>query len=267
MTLFKNPEVTIEENVETFTTGKSARDTLVGEGRKFKDDEALALSKLEGDRFIAQVLREKAGVMSELDRALAENKELREKSVTRLEEIATRLSESKLETPTPVTTPTIREQAPITPEQISDLVQKALAANTAKSREEQNVNEVVTKLKEKYGNNYVSELNQKVSGLGLRREFVDALAAESPKAVFELLGINAPAPQRQPELTPRNRVNTDNFVPTGSRELTMEDYRQMQNSSDPVIRRQYWSAEVQSKIHKQGSEAFNKGDLSFFDTK
>lgn len=165
-------------------------ETLVGEGKKFRDNEALAKAKFQSDNFITQLQRE--------------NAELREKAqkAQSLEEIKTQiLSGLKQETPVvpPAPQPGEQPQAP----NIEEIVTKALEAKEA-SRKAATNREVVSKaMQEKFGADAQIILREKAGELGLSLDYLARVANDSPAAFFRLIGVdtqktvapNAPAPR------------------------------------------------------------------------
>lgn len=246
--VFTPAEITTD--VETVNTG-SAFEALVGDGKKFKDNEALARSALEKDRFIAQLQQEARGRQAELERLAKSND-----TNTRLEEIMTRLSTNPSlarNEETPSATPAVPT---VTEADIQSIVARTLAAEAEKSRGNQNAMTVVGELKKLYGNDYAPRLEQRTAELGMTKDEMNTLAARSPAAFLALV-----SPVQRPNTTQQSRsfVNPESFSNQSSGEQDYSYFEKMRTSADPMERARYWLPATQMKIHNLGEKAVNDG--------
>lgn len=165
------------------TVPENALETLVGEGKKFKDVESLAKGKFQSDSYIKQ-----------LERELAEIREANQKAMT-LEEVKTAiLSQMKPAVTDPITPPAQPAQQPAAPVNDSDLEAK-IAELMAKKENEAKANGNRTKvqetLREKFGSDAQLVLNQKAKELGVTLDYLAGIANNSPTAFFKLVGLDS----------------------------------------------------------------------------
>lgn len=127
---------------------------------------------------------------TDLDRVAQENAKLKEEleRLKNIEASLEQISNKKVESQ-PAT-------QHLTEESIQDLVLKALAQKEIQSSREANISKVVNKVKELYGDKSEEAFYGKAKEIGLQPEQINKLAAESPSAVFKLLGIETSTEQR-----------------------------------------------------------------------
>lgn len=249
--IFTAPVVTAPETpVEDVVTLAD----FVGEGKKYKDNDAVAKAILHKDATIIQREKELAGLRAEL---AARN---------RLEEIADRLS--KAPEPLPPTVTTTDEQGltktGMTPEDIAKLVAATVAQERTKDVKAQNQRLVVATLQEKLGDNYPEKLRQTLASIGLTEAEANEVAAKNPKAFFAMVGVNdAPQPAVKtgdtPFAPPRTTASPS-FQPNATTK-NWDYYEAMRRSPDAKQREKYWSVSVQNEIHKQ---ALSQSDPELF---
>src|SRR6266853_6356138 len=103
---------------------KKFYDDLVGEGKKFKDPEALARSKIESDRFIANLLREQSEMRETLNKRINE-----EEFLNRLEQFSKPKSPDAGNQPPTDGTPSTA----ITPQDVEKIIETREAERVRKS--------------------------------------------------------------------------------------------------------------------------------------
>lgn len=224
---------------------------LVGAGKKYKDEQALAKAKYHADLHIQAVERSN-------DEMRADYLALLEKSKTwgNLEQ----LLDQQRQLASRDNTQTKEVEKPIDPNMIRDMVSReVLQLETSKTRE-RNAQTVVDKLKEKYGSNYQTILNEKVSQLGLSKEMVNRLAEDAPKAFFKTLELED-FPRSDPfQAPPRSTV----FQPTsGTKERTWAWYQELKKT-DPKA---YYDPKTTSQMEKDYQALgprFEDGDFKRF---
>lgn len=168
---------------------QNAFEALVGEGKKFSDPEALAKGKLEADNYIEQLKAQLAEV------------EAKVRGEENLEQMLAKIAEKQ--TPTK-SDPVVEAHQPAKPAMTDDdLAAKVRAMLEDKDRQTvitNNVNEVANRLIDVYGsetaaNEYVRKRAQE---LGVSVEFLQDVAAKSPKAFYETVRVEAPSTSAGP---------------------------------------------------------------------
>jgi hypothetical protein len=210
-------EVQVEDHTEVDQAEVKFED-FVGEGKKYRDPDAVAKAILAKDQFIEALKRENA----EMRQTVSERTNM-EEFLERLEAAKTPSSPS-----TPVTTP--REQdgkeAAVTPEAVLKLIEE----REAKKQVDANLNEVTKQLKVAFGANWKQEVQKKAEQLGTDTKWLTSVAAKSPQAVFKLLGVEQVQGNRE-TFTPPPRSSVSGAPPVSR---TSKDY-------------DYWNAQRQSK--------------------
>lgn len=207
---------------------KSVFETLVGEGKKFTDEEALAKGKQESDAFIEQLKSENEGLRQELD-----------KRVT-AEEMADRiLSSSNQGSKTEEhTSPSLSEK------DIAELVQNTISRQSEEGQMKANESAVNEKLGGVYGDKAGEFVKTKAQELGVSVSFLKSVAQKSPEAFYKTVGLGEANKEAQPTITP-NSVNTQTNTQTNSSgSRTWDDYKKMRKDNP----RQYWSPAIQNEI-------------------
>lgn len=230
---------------------------LVGEGRKYADENALAKAVVHAQAHIERLEQEQAGLREDLSKSL------------KLEEVVNKMTEHnealKAVTPTPgladpnpvTNNETIENINPgnMTPEQIQELVQNQIKSAEQVRAKETNMSQVKDKLREVWGNNYANTLAQKASDLNVGTDFLDKLAAEQPKAFLELVGANKTQEPVTNVAPPSSSVTIGNpGSGTGTRN---KNYYTKMRRENPQA---YWDPKTQMQMHEDAS---NMGD-SFY---
>lgn len=219
---------------------KSYKELLVGEGKKFADDEALAKGKWESDQFIA--------------RLQSEQEELRKELSTRmtLEEFWEKTHQNpktneEQGTPPPGE-PKAQSNAP-TKEEIAELVRQQLSEVTTQSQKVRNVEFVKQELTKTFGPNFSEKLRQRAEELGSSIEFLGSMAETQPKAFLTLMtgGVVHTTPP-QHDAPPRTQVRTEGPSPKMGK--TFKDFERMRREN-PTL---YWQASTQQEIFKAAKE-------------
>ena len=191
----------------TDTIPENVYETLVGEGKKFRDNEALARAKHQSDNFITQLQRE--------------NAELREKAqkAQSLEEIKTQILAGLREPPVvpPVQQPVEQPQTP----NLEVLVAKALETREAQTKAQANRETVQNLMREKFGADAQIILQEKARELNLSLDYLAQVAQTSPAAFSRLIGVDTARPQVPNAPAPRS---THTVAPTGTVQRTKSWY-------------------------------------------
>lgn len=161
---------------------------LVGEGRKYKDYEALAKGNYHGDIHIRNLETRVDEMREDL---------LKEQS----EKMALQAQLIELQQLTSNALPVVKEvsQPTIKTEDIQSLISselpKYMNAYETERRQKQNFETVKAKLIEAYGHNYGNAYQEKINSLGLSAEQADVIAQGSPQAFITMLGLDQPVRQ------------------------------------------------------------------------
>lgn len=224
---------------------------LVGDGKRYKDPDAVAKAVAEKDRFIEQLKAENAQVRQELQARPAVDRS--QEILDQLEALAK--PTTRLEDTTPQERVEHSDGKPsykgLTEEDVFNL----LAQREAKARAEANMNKVRTELVEKFGDKYDSVLRNLQDKLGVNQKFLDDLAAQSPAAFSKLLDDNK---EGKPVFTPPATSRPDAFKPTGGGPKPRSEYLRMKAENKAL----YDSPAIQKQMYE---DSMKLGE-AFFDT-
>jgi hypothetical protein len=185
-------------------------ETLVGEGKKFKDLEALAKGKVEADAFIVTLQNQINTLADELKQA-----NLSADRKATLENLLNSLTNTTNKTETKV------ENQPQNPSNQSgsglshDDVVKIVEAREAANRQAQNLNAALGQVKKVYGEKTTEVLTAKAKELGMSVEDLENLAKRSPQAFLNVVGVNARDNSTRPMAT-HSSVNPQGTVDPGA---------------------------------------------------
>lgn len=190
------------------TETASVLESLVGEGKKFKDVESLARGKTESDAYIAQLKAELA-----TSQATAEEAKRDRDSRKSVEELVTKALASKVpvpssETPNPASPET---KTAIPDSDLNERIRAALESRTQEEVVQNNVTSVANELVRVYGSEQKAAevIKQKAAELKVSPKFLQSTAATSPEAFYSLIGLKANESVRPN--APRGDVNTEGF--------------------------------------------------------
>lgn len=224
-------------------------DTPVIDESKYKalDKEALEKKALHADQHIETLERR-------LDELRTDYLSIQEQNKTRarLEDLIKEYDQKQLtSSPEPDTKEVERPE--IRPEQIQSLVEQEIQRHELSRRQEQNMESVKAKLKEKLGNNYQTIYKDRLQTLGLSTEFADSLAKTSPTAFMNTLGLND---VRRDSFDPPP-VNTNTFTPKTPEKRTYSYYQKMRRENPKL----YYDPKIANEMDRQ-SQALGE---EFFD--
>ena len=223
MTLFNAPDPVVPET----PVDANPLETLVGEGKKFKDVSALAHGKLEADRFVLQLQNEGKAQRDRI-KQLEEELNTRTNMQDFLDEIKSQRPQEQGNQPPPSTS----VSTPFNPADIDELLDKKLEATRRREIAQQNVDHVQQELTKTWGPDYVSKLVARARELGLSQDFLGSVAETSPKAFLEMV---IPKTQVRPEPTsiPRSGLNVGiDLSNTGVRN---QSYYNKMKQTDPAL--------------------------------
>lgn len=102
---------------------------------------------------------------------------------------------------------------PVTPEQIAEMVNRSLDTRSVKEKQAANLATVTSTLQQAFGADAETKFYGKAAELGMSREEINALAAQNPKATFQLLGITQTTTHQHTGAPKASTVNAAGFQP------------------------------------------------------
>jgi hypothetical protein len=216
-------------------------ETLVGEGKKYKDAAALAFAAIEKDRFIEQLKSENAQMRNSL------------KGEQKIDEFLTRLNQSN-------TQPAMNSQGQPSGQNEAnqqtqtnqpkaatlDEVEAVLARREREREAAQNLKTVQNKLTEAYGANYQHVLIAKATALGMTPDEMLEVAKTRPMAFLKLVEADKVGNTASAS-APRSSVNTAGMNQNNSNE---RNYKFYQNLRKEMGDARFFAPKVQNELHK-----------------
>lgn len=232
---------------------KNYLEELVGEGKKFQSHEDLARGKYEADQYI-EILKKRQ------DELRADYLKLRDENASKakLEDLIKQMENQRLASSESTQANEDTKKPAFDPAELDALMSNKIQQHELQRKESDNLNSVMSKLKEQYGSNYVSVLQTKTEELGLSKDDVNTLARKSPKAFFNTLGLG----QQQQEsfsAPPRSAQRNDNFAPRGAQKRTWSYYQDMKRKDPAAWLNPKIAVQMQQDAIDLG-EAFRDGD-------
>lgn len=230
-------------NVETTTTNTSQlADQLVGEGKRFKNIDELAKSKLEADTFIEKLKQEQAELRERLDKSLNADEQL---AALKAELQELKSSGKPKENTTPE----------LTSDKIRELVQASITEHEIARTATQNTDTVNSAMVSQFGS--VEKAKEvflaKAKELNMAPTELKDIASKSPTAFYTLLGLNNKGKDAVGNVSTKSTVNTEAFNSSGNLELkfgTKEYFDNIRKTDE----RRYYSADIQKQIMKSMRE-------------
>lgn len=217
------------------TTVEPTLEAVMGEGKKYSDQAAVAKALAEKDAFIARLLDEAR--RKEADLQAAVNTKAFEDRIKALE------AEQSTQRPEP----TVREVTPqaATLPDIEATVQKAIEDREAANIRSRNLINVKEKLTEVYGEEFPTRVKQRAAELNISLAKLNEMAAETPSAFYALIGLDT---QRRPSdaAPPQTRMNTAATPPTHGQKNNA--YYQNLRKTNPAL---YWTPAVQMEEYRE----------------
>jgi hypothetical protein len=223
------------------TTVEPKFEDIVGEGKKYADQDAAAKAIIEKDKFIARLLEEKRRI--EEDHRAALNTQAFEDRIKALE--AAKMTEREPQAPLPVSQP---QTAPVDEDAVLALLEKREQAQ----KRTRNLMDVKDKLINVYGEDYPNRVKARAQELNISMDRLNAMAAETPTAFYALIGLGnertpdnvAPPATRQntaaafaPNTDRKNNAYYSNLRKTNpnvyySPKVQMEEYNELKRQGD-----------------------------------
>lgn len=241
--LFADPEINdIDIDIPDTTDEKNYLEELVGEGKKYKDPQALAKSRVKADEFIEQLKRENAGLRQDLNQRVK-----MEEFLGKMEQVS---REAPIKDQEQLGSEPESERTAIKPEDLEPVVERIYEAREARAARQQNLAEVKSDLLKTYGPNYASKVREIGASIGMDDSAIQEMAAQRPKAFAKLFGLNRPANNELFEAPPRSSVNVEGFKPSAAGGKNYAYFEAMRQKEP----RKYWSPSVQNEMHRLATQ-------------
>jgi len=227
------------------TTVDARFEDLVGEGKKYGDQEAAAKAIIEKDKFIARLLEEKRRL--EEDHQAALNTKAFEDRIKALE--AAQMTEREPPALPPVSQP---QATPVDEDAVLALLEKREQAQ----KRTRNLMDVKDRLEQVYGAEYPNRVKARAQELNISMDRLNAMAAETPTAFYALIGLgnDRPTDNVAPPATRQNSAAA--FTPNTDRKNNA--YYSNLRKTQPAV---YWSPKVQmeeyNELKRQGDAFYS----------
>lgn len=228
---------------------KTAMESLVGEGKKYKSTEDAIKALWHSQQHIARLENERAQQQAALNE--------RKNGEDLLALIEQKLKATSNEPPQVVSerVPSNNGTPPvtgITPEDIERLLEQKLAQKSQASAAETNMNRVVETLKANWGPSYQADLRAKAAEMGVSQDYLLDLAKSSPAVFLSAVGGNNRKGTATESLPPASSFSSS--IPSQQTQARNYAYYQKLMATD---RASYWSPKVQNQMLK---DLANLGD-------
>lgn len=169
-----------DQNTNNNQEDSSLFNTLVGEGRKYKDDEALAKGYANADEMIEQLKEENAKLRNQVESS---------------ETVTNAIDKSKVQDE--VKKDVIPESNNLSEDAINQIVESKLAERNAKATAQNNLANVAQSLVNTYGDMDKAKeaLENKAKELGMTPDEITKIAMKSPQAALAFFNVQAKAVQ------------------------------------------------------------------------
>lgn len=235
----------LDENKDYFSE-------LVGEGKKYKDEKALAKAVAHGTSTIDLY-------KTRMDQMREDMLKLREDNLAKanLEDLIDQLSKKQN---TNHELPPVKEEKPgMSADDLESLFETKLQQYELKKKSDENLNVVRAKLKEQLGDKAPEVLKQRTQELGLTDQEVSDLAKKSPTALLRVLGLEQQNNSNSFQSPPRSDKRTDNFAPTGEKKRTWSYYQELKKANPQL----YYDPKIAVQMQKDAieyGESFRDGN-------
>lgn len=213
---------------------------------KWKDKplEEVLKAKVEADLHIKAVEREKAELR---EMFLAQREELLAKA--KFEEYLDQMKSPPQNLQVAITPANEVDSHKYDPQEMEKLIDTRLAAQQQSKYEADNFKTVQTKLKERYGDNYVTVLKDQQDSLGLSPDEINSLAKRSPEAFFRVMGLNEQTDNAF-QTPPRSGTRNDTFAPKGAPRRDYTYYQELKKTNPGL----YLDPKIANQMEKDSQE-------------
>lgn len=219
---------------------------MVGEGKKFKDAEALARGKFESDNHIQNLERQ----LSELRQDLSKDEKVNEL----LELVRSQSNQGTAETPNrgdesgkegDGTNPN-ETSSGLTEEQLRALIESTVSERESTTKRQDNLSQVDEVLEKQYGSKASEFVRNKSKELGMSIKELEDMAARNPTAFFRLTDVKA-EPRSQSTVVGGGRSSETEAGKSGGQRKNFNYYQEMRRNN----RKLYYSPSTQHEMHRE----------------
>jgi len=229
---------------------------LVGENKKFKDNQSLAKSKFESDQYV-KILEKR------MDDLREDYLTVRKENTTRarLEDLVDQIAKNRTSSDnTPANDDNKNQPPTVDPTQIKSLISEEYRTIRQQEREVDNWNMVKDKLQQRYGKNYGEAVKQQIEDLGLTEQDLNAMARRQPKVLIKTLGLDREQPRQDTfQSFPRSEQRRDTFAPTGAPVRSWSYYQNLKKTDPNIYYDRKTAIQMQQDAIELG-EKFRDGD-------
>ncbi len=255
-----------DKSEPAFDETKNYFEDLVGEGRKFKDEKELAKSKVLGDLYIKDIVRQK----DELANSYIELKAQYD-AQAKLVDLVDRIGEKRTnndDTFNVIKNVSNASHLHNEPDNSIDLdsldkrFEQLLTKREKAQIENENLKKSQKMLREGLGDNYVNVIRSRIDDLEMSEEDVNTLAKRSPKMLARVFGIELEQKFNTPNMfqsPPVSQRRSDTFKPTVQKRTW--SYYQEQKKTNPRI---FLDPKIAIQMHDDHialGSAFEDGDF------
>lgn len=206
-------------------------DDLVGEGKKFKDPDAVAKKVVHADQHIGNLEKELGELREELTKRTA------------IEDMITQLENRQ--TPARQELDTTQQEPGKDKADLAAQVQELLKTEKEKDRREANIHRTKEGLRERFGADFNQRLEGIAQELSVSKDFLSQMAAASPDGFLKLVDSVAKPDDNRPTTPPRGSVDPFKISPDNRKNKA---YYDKIRKEDPNL---YFSRRVQNEMHSQ----------------
>jgi hypothetical protein len=233
---------------------KNYLEDLVGEGKKFKTVEDLARGKAEADLYIETLNRRS-------DELREDYLKIREEATAqaKLQDLIDRLEGTNTRQIPQPPVENLERKPEFDPTKLPSLIKEEIRRDRAEEKASSNFTQVQNKLKEQFGSNFQTILQDKMNSLDLTVEDINSLARKSPTAFFNTLGLNQQSPESLSPM-PRSSTNTAGFKPQTKEKRTWSYYENLRKSNPKM----YYDPKIANQMHDDAiamGDEFQDGDF------
>ena len=231
MSVFEGQTEAPKEEGQTADNVPEELTALIGEGKKYKSLEDALKSIPHAQTHISSLERELAELREDLGKRLSA-----EEALNKI--LEARQSREEEGTPPP----------DFSPDTLKNLVKDTYKEMTEEERRSHNVELADKAVRDKWGDKAGEWLAQKAAELGVGVKFLQDTASHSPKAFYNLVGLESG--QKQQEVPRQGSVNTEGMQGSGPTPYSYKWYQNLRRT-DP---KQYYTPKVQLEMHRKASE-------------
>lgn len=226
-------------------------DQLVGEGKKYKDNEALARSRFVADEHIERLERENAALRNDYEQARTENM-----ASKRLEELYDQIATRRQQDNQPI----VEEKPQYDERRIESLIDNRFRQMEEARTHQDNLQRVRQKLEERYGQDYTETLKKNLEQLDLTPTEADELAKRKPSTFIKMLGLDSNATERFQSPPSNTQLNT---TQRAEPKRTWSYYQQMKRENPKLYHDPQTNIQMLKDAELLG-DAFADGDFNRF---